>query len=97
MRPHLDDTASNTCVEKPQQFHPWETAVITWDRSNAMSLSHKITQKQEETLPGEVASEEMRPAHSFEMELVRAVWLQSLGPPMSMLSIPLGNPLATES
>lgn len=31
------------------------------------------------------------------MELVRAVWLQSLGPPMSMLSIPLGNPLATES
>lgn len=32
MWPHLGDTASNTCVEKPQQFHPWETAVITWDR-----------------------------------------------------------------
>lgn len=32
MWPHLDDTASNTCVEKSQQFHPWETAAITWDR-----------------------------------------------------------------
>ncbi|KAF4801190.1 hypothetical protein TURU_036568 [Turdus rufiventris] len=48
-----------TRVEKPQQFHPWETAVITWDSGNAMSLSHKIIQKQKETLPGEVASEEM--------------------------------------
>lgn len=32
MWPHLGHTASSTCVEKPQQFHPWETAVITWDR-----------------------------------------------------------------
>lgn len=33
--------------------------VLNFHSGSAMSLSHKIVQKQEETLPGEVASEEM--------------------------------------